>query len=103
MPIDLDSKEGRESFINNNLSDLLTAINETYGPIILDELLKRIELTINQFNDQINEAFNTLKKRDSKRKESSPEINPEDDNISNHEDKKKTEWEKKLEKIESIK
>ena len=103
MPIDLDSKKGRKSFIDNNLSDLLTAINDTYGPIILEELLKRIELTINQFNNQINEAFNTLKKRDTKRDECFEGINPENNEVSNRKDVKKTEWEKKLEKIESIK
>ena len=103
MPIDLDSKKGRKSFIDNNLSDLSTAINDTYGPIILEELLKRIELTINQFNDQINEAFNILKKRDSKKEEFFDEINPKNDKMSNHENVKKTEWEEKLEKIESIK
>ena len=103
MPIDLDSKKGRKSFIDNNLSDLSTAINDTYGPVILEELLKRIELTINQFNDQINEAFKTLKNRDNKREEFFEEINPENDKVSNVKDTKKTEWEEKLEKIESIK
>ena len=103
MPLDLNSKEGRKSFLDDNLSDLLTAINDTYGPIILNELLKRIETTINEFNDQINEAFNTLKNRDNKRKEFFEEINPKNHNKSNDGKSRKTEWEEKLEKIESTK
>ena len=42
-------------------------------------------------------------KRDNKREEFFEEINPENDKVSNHKDIKKTEWEEKLEKIESIK
>ena len=60
MPINLNNKEGRKTFIDNNLPDLLTAINDTYGPIILEELLKRIEFTINEFNDQINEFIKVV-------------------------------------------
>ena len=101
MPIDLNSKDGRKAFIDNNLSDLLSGVNDTYGPIILEELLKRIEATINDFNNQINDAFNTLKQRDKKRKEFLNEIIPADVDSSN--DKKKSEWEEKLEKIESSK
>ena len=101
MPIDLNSKDGRKAFIDNNLSDLLSGVNDTYGPIILEELLKRIESTINDFNDQINDAFNTLKQRDKKRKEFLNEIIPMDAESVN--DKKKSEWEEKLEKIESSK
>ena len=101
MPIDLNSKDGRKAFIDNNLSDLLSGINDTYGPIILEELLKRIESTIIDFNNQINDAFNTLKQRDKKRKEFLNEIIPADVEAVN--DKKKSEWEEKLEKIESSK
>ena len=101
MPIDFNRKDGRKAFIDNNLSDLLSGINDTYGPIILEELLKRIESTINDFNDQINDAFNTLKQRDKKRKEFLNEIIPA--GIDSVNDKKKSEWEEKLEKIESSK
>jgi len=103
MPINLNNKEGRKTFIDNNLPDLLTAINDTYGPIILEELLKRIEFTINEFNDQINEAFNTFKNRNSKRKEFFNEIKPIDVNKSVKKESEQSEWEKKLAKIESTK
>ena len=68
MAIDLNSKEGRKKFISEYLDDLLTGVNESYGPILLEELQKRLEYTIDEFNEEINEAFSMLKKRDNDRK-----------------------------------
>ena len=68
MAIDLNSKEGRKKFITEYLDDLLVGINESYGPILLEELQKRLEFTINEFNEEITEAFSMLKKRDKDRK-----------------------------------
>ena len=99
MGTDLSTQEGRKSFINDNLSDLLNGINDTYGPILLDELLKRIEYTINEFNSEIVNAFSQLKEKDKQRKEFFSDINANDDKESDS----KTEWEKKLESIESKK
>ena len=96
MATDLNSSKGRKAFINDNLSGLLSGINDTYGPIILDELLKRIENTITEFNEEINSAFTLLKERDKKRKEFYNEINEDDEK-----EKGQSEWEKKLESIES--
>ena len=100
MSIDLSTQEGRKSFITDNLSDLLNGINDTYGPILLDELLKRIEFTINEFNEEINNAFSQLKEKDKQRKEFFSEIDENDTSLL---DGSKTEWEKKLESIESKK
>ena len=99
MGTDFSTQEGRKSFINDNLSDLLSGINDTYGPILLDELLKRIEYTINEFNSEIVNAFSQLKEKDKQRKEFFSDINANDDKESDS----KTEWEKKLESIESKK
>ena len=70
MAINLNSKEGRKKFITEYLDDLLVGINESYGPILLEELQKRLEFTINEFNEEITEAFSMLKKRDKDRKHS---------------------------------
>ena len=96
MATDLNSSKGRKAFIDDNLSGLLSGINDTYGPIILDELLKRIENTITEFNEEINSAFTLLKERDKKRKEFYNEINEDAET-----EEGQSEWEKKLESIES--
>ena len=102
MAIDLNSKEGRKKFITEYLDDLLVGINESYGPILLEELQKRLEFTINEFNEEITEAFSMLKKRDKDRKaffkDTIEEVIGDNDNPDN-----KTLWEKKLEEIENNK
>tara|TARA_B100000029_G_scaffold506316_1_gene588858 strand:+ start:795 stop:1085 length:291 start_codon:yes stop_codon:yes gene_type:complete len=95
MATDLNSSKGRKAFIDDNLSGLLSGINDTYGPVILDELLKRIENTIIEFNEEINSAFTLLKEKDKKRKEFYNEINDDE------KEEGQSEWEKKLESIES--
>ena len=100
MAINLNSKEGRKKFITEYLDDLLVGINESYGPILLEELQKRLEFTINEFNEEIAEAFSMLKKRDKDRKaffkDTIEEVIGDNVNPDN-----KTLWEKKLEEIEN--
>ena len=79
MSLDLNSKDGRKKFISENMSDLSSAINDTYGPVILDELLKRIESTVSQFNEEVTEAFVKLKNIDKKRQNLYKQIDPTDD------------------------
>ena len=102
MAIDLNSKECRKKFITEYLDDLLVGINESYGPILLEELQKRLEFTINEFNEEITEAFSMLKKRDKDRKaffkDTIEEVIGDNVNPDN-----KTLWEKKLEEIENNK
>ena len=102
MTIDLNSKEGRKKFITEYLDDLLVGINESYGPILLEELQNRLEFTINEFNEEITEAFSMLKKRDKDRKaffkDTIEEVIGDDVNSDN-----KTLWEKKIEEIENNK
>ena len=102
MAIDLNSKEGRKKFITEYLDDLLVGINESYGPILLEELQKRLEFTINEFNEEITEAFSMLKKRDKDRKAFFKDTIEEviGDNVKPD---NKTLWEKKLEEIENNK
>ena len=53
MAIDLNTSDGRKKFISESLEDLLTGINDSYGPIILGELQSRLESTISEFNEEI--------------------------------------------------
>ena len=98
MSKNLKTKEGQKSFLNDYLDDLLLNINESYGPILLEELQKRLECTISEFNEEMNEAFGMLKKRNDERKSlynDYPEQSNE--NILTNE----SEWEKKLKEIDN--
>ena len=97
MAIDLSTPEGRNSYLNDKLSDLINGVDSTYGNIIFDELLKRIDVTIKDFNSEMESIFDELKINEKKRqsillklkKQKSPDEKKE-------EDKQKKEWEKKL-------
>jgi len=96
MPIDLQTEKGRKSFLKDNLSTLLDGINDTYGQIIFDELLKRIDTTISEFNDEMNQAFNLLKNKEKQRMKAYEVFK----NQSEDTEENKNEWEKKLENDE---
>ena len=103
MSMDLNTKDGRKNFITENITNILTAINDSYGPILLEQLLKRIEFTINEFNSEINEAFKQLQKKDKHRQKIYDKIHSTDKENINNRDSNKSEWEEKLEEIESTK
>jgi len=97
MSKNLNTKEGQKLFIKDHLDELLVGINESYGPILLEELQKRLEHTINEFNEEINQAFGVLKKRDEDRKAKYDTLESEENTTSD--DDNPSEWEKKLEEI----
>ena len=98
MSKDLKTKEGQKSFLNDYLDDLLSNINDSYGPILLEELQKRLESTINEFNDEISEAFDLLKRRNDNRKAFYTEST---ESSNSNENDSETIWEKKLKEIDN--
>jgi len=97
LPIDLSTPEGRSNYLNDKLSDLINGVDSTYGNLIFDELLKRIDKTIKDFNSEMEIVFDELKVNEKKRqsmllklkKQKSPDQ-------ESQEDKEKKEWEEKL-------
>ena len=67
MAIDLSTPEGRSSYLNDKLSDLINGVDSTYGNLIFDELLKRIDKTIKDFNTEMDGIFDDLKVNEKKR------------------------------------
>ena len=55
--VDFNSKEGVDKFVSEKLSDMLNDINETYGPILMEELIDRIKFTINEFNEEVSKEW----------------------------------------------
>ena len=67
MSIDLDTTEGRKKYLSDKLDDLLDGINESYGTILMEELLARLELTIKDFNDEMKILCQQLIKKQEER------------------------------------
>ena len=67
MSIDLDTTEGRKQYLSEKLDDLLDGINDSYGTVLMDELLTRLELTIKDFNDEMKTLCDQLIKKQEER------------------------------------
>ena len=111
MSTDFSKKEQREGYLQNKLDDLLDGINASYGQSLLDELMIRLEATIDDFNKEVDDLMDSLKKSsDEKEKllqqiksgeiEDSKEDEPKSsDSESSDEKQELSEWEKRLEGI----
>ena len=106
MSIDFGKKEAREGYLQTKLDDLLDGINASYGQSLLDELMSRLEATIDDFNKEVDTLMNSLKKSSEEKENLIQQIKagktprtdaegePETD-----EDREPSEWEKRLEGI----
>ena len=84
------------------MSDLLKGINDSYGPLLFEELTSRIRKTIDEFNSEIIAAFDELKNKEANRQKVYDMINegnmPSDDSEI---DEKDSDWAEKIEEVES--
>ncbi len=55
MSIDFDNKDSRQNYLNEKLDNLLSGINSTYGQVLLDELVTRLQRTLDDFNEEVQE------------------------------------------------
>ncbi len=97
MSVDLKTKEGRDKFLKENLADVLNGVNDSYGPVLVDELLRRIDYTITEFNNEMTSAFELLKEKDKKRIEAFEKYEAEIGESSSE----LNAWEKKLKETEN--
>ena len=111
MSIDLDTTEGRKKYLSDKLDDLLDGINDSYGKLLLDELIIRLELTVKDFNEEMQVLVDQLVKKEKERQQilemmkSSASIDLSQNDIEESADaevdvSELSEWEQKLSKIE---
>ncbi|MBT3216394.1 MAG: hypothetical protein HOD97_04330 [Candidatus Marinimicrobia bacterium] len=116
MAIDFDKEQGRKEYLTSKLDDLLDGINDSYGKVLLDELISRLEGTVKDFNDEIQSLTNQLKENTSLKQEllekiiteetAPPSEGPSDDALEDETDsnaeegpKEMSEWERRLEDL----
>ena len=111
MSIHFDNQAGRENYLNEKLDNLLSGINATYGQVLLDELIIRLQRTITDFNEEVQSIMDDLKVSSERRshlihdlmegkdlspiKTDSNESNESD--VSSNDAPEMSEWEKRLE------
>ena len=95
--MELDTPDGRKKYLNDKLDNLLEGINDSYGKMLLEELIGRLETTIKDFNEEIVELCSQLSEKEKERQHVIEMMKSED--IS-EDAGASSEWEKKLEEIE---
>ena len=95
--MELDTPDGRKKYLSEKLDNLLDGINDSYGKILLEELIGRLETTIKDFNDEIVELCSQLSEKEKERQHVIDMMKSENSDSSND---TSTDWEKKLEEIE---
>tara|TARA_B100000700_G_C14597330_1_gene647419 strand:- start:147 stop:506 length:360 start_codon:yes stop_codon:yes gene_type:complete len=97
VAIDLSTPEGRSSYLTDSLSDLINGVDSTYGTLIFDELLKRIDKTIKDFNSEMENIFDELKVNEKKRQTMLRKLKSTKTLDEQKEaEREKKEWEQKL-------
>jgi len=100
LEIDLKNKNDKKTNLSVTFSDLLDNINNTYGSVFMDELMTRIEVTINEFNTEMSSMFDQLKNREEDRQNMLKMIRSNKTTSLNKPNETVSEWEQKLETIE---
>ena len=111
MAVDLTDSDKRREYLTEKLDDLLDGINESYGVTLMEELISRLETTVNEFNDEVNSLMEQLKAIGVKREELLDKIKSggngeeeEEETGSQERDEDQRDmsaWEKRLEEIEN--
>ena len=124
MSIDLDSTEGRKQYLTEKLDDLLEGITDSYGTLLMEELLSRLELTVKDFNAEMKNLCDDLVSKEKERQQLMEMLKTSDsipmpsqghvvnpaatkeftgslsESLENELDENVPEWEKKLAKLE---
>jgi DNA anti-recombination protein RmuC len=107
MGIDFSKKEEREGYLQSKLDDLLDGINASYGQALLDELMLRLESTVDDFNKEVDDLMGSLKKSSKEKEKLIQKIKageskklesiPDDSATEDDSPRELSEWEKRLE------
>ena len=107
MTIDFESKDGRQNYLNEKLDNLLSGINASYGQVLFDELVTRLQRTLADFNEEVEGIMGDLKNSSDRRnqiihdlmegKESSSDGASSDGDDTPAGGTEMSEWEKRLE------
>ena len=104
--MDFGKKEDRTKYLEEKFDNLLDIIGETYGNVLMEELISRLDCAIDEFNQDMSKVLSEMKIKEDKRQKmynmiKSGNIPSSDTDSTSNENDVSTEWEKKIEEIES--
>lgn len=97
--IDFANAESRMKFLQENLKALMGGIDQNYGQILMDELIRRLEQTVSEFNEEVKVMLNRLQAKEEKA-DAIPGLE-KDDVSMDIESSGLSEFEKRLESLDS--
>ena len=106
MVVDFSKSEDRKKYLIEKLDDLLLGINVNYGSHLMEELASRLQKTVDEFKDELQDLIGTLKTSNEKKEELLTKIisgEAETTKISESEkveqESEMSQWKKRLEKL----
>ncbi len=58
--IDFANSESRMNYLKDNLGHLMKGIDKNYGEVLMDELMRRMEATVSDFNEEVKAMLGQL-------------------------------------------
>ena len=99
--MDFNKKEDRIKYLEDKFDNLMDVIGDTYGSALMEELVSRLNNTIDDFNKEMSNLFDLLKEREKERQKYLSDISNKKN--TNKKEAELTKWEKKIKKIEKSK
>ena len=104
MSIDFSNPK---EYLESKLDDLTEGIGETYGTKLMEELISRLETTITDFNNEMEQVFEHLKSNETNRQKMLKKIKSGEpvveEKVEVKKEPSKPAWEEKIDKIEKKK
>ena len=107
--IDFANADSRMNYLKENLGHLMDGIDENYGQVLLDELMRRMEKTVSEFNEEVKSMLGQLQGikttpsdniMGSTAPKSAPQANPDADALKIGTDGDLSEFEKRLRSLD---
>ena len=67
MGVDLQNADARKNYLSEKLDDLMDGINDSYGTVLMDELISQLERTVSKFNEEVQTLMMQLKDNSDRR------------------------------------
>tara|TARA_B100000700_G_C14734615_1_gene710048 strand:+ start:450 stop:758 length:309 start_codon:yes stop_codon:yes gene_type:complete len=92
--------EIKNNHISEKVTELVNKVGDQYGEVLLEELFRRLDNTVNDFEDEIKELFASLKKDEDKKQSVIDLMKKGKKVISDKKGQLISDWEIKLAEIE---
>jgi hypothetical protein len=69
MAVDFSKSEDRKNYLIEKLDDLLLGINVNYGSHLMEELASRLQKTVDEFKEELQDLIGSLKTSNEKKEE----------------------------------